>query len=287
MLCEKREKRYGRKALRIRRRRIRRIRVMCVYGILLLMVIGIIRLGVALKDNWQMLVMEDDVESPHEEIYVIKASTEEKVIGDSFTGRAEARVLGANMDSGTDINPETILVNKQKPVPEDYEISLHMLKNGQQVASLMYEDLRDMLFTGETEEEVSFIVSSGYRDEEKQRQLLQEEIDKNLSAGMSYEEAEADALLTVAPAGYSEHETGLAVDIVAETNQRLDDTQEYTRENQWLQENCYKYGFILRYPEGKEDITGISYESWHFRYVGKEAAKEITEKGITLEEYLE
>lgn len=287
MLREKKEKRYSRKALRTRRRRIRRIRVMCVYGILFLIVIGIIRIGVELKNNWHTLIVDDGMDNPHEEIYVIKASTEEKTISDSLTDRTGVRVLGTNMDSGTDINPETILVNKQNPVPVDYEISLHMLKNGQQVAALMYEDLRDMLFTGEAEEEVSFIVSSGYRDEDKQKQLLQEEIDKNLSAGMNYEEAQADALLTVAPAGHSEHETGLAVDIVAETNQRLDDTQEYTRENQWLQENCYKYGFILRYPEGKEDITGISYESWHFRYVGKEAAKEITEKGITLEEYLE
>ena len=103
---------------------------------------------------------------------------------------------------------------------------------------------------------------------------------------MNEEEAREDALLTVAPAHYSEHETGLAVDIVAVTNQRLDATQENARENIWLQENCYKYGFILRYPKGKEEITGFSYESWHFRYVGKAAAKEIYDKGITLEEYL-
>lgn len=180
-----------------------------------------------------------------------------------------------------------LLVNKEKEMPEDYDVSIVSLKNGQQVAADIYDDLRDMLFTGEEEGGLSFLVASGYRTKEKQMQLVKEEIIKNQSFGMTYEEAYEDAMLTVAPDGYSEHETGLAVDIVAVANQRLDETQEYTRENQWLRENCYKYGFILRYPKDKEDITGFSYESWHFRYVGKEAAKEITEKGITLEEYLE
>lgn len=180
-----------------------------------------------------------------------------------------------------------LLVNKEKVLPEDYDISIVSLKNGQQVAADIYDDLRDMLFTGEEEGGLSFLVASGYRTKEKQMQLVEEEIIKNQSFGMTYEEAYEDAMLTVAPTGYSEHETGLAVDIVAVANQRLDETQEYTRENQWLRENCYKYGFILRYPKDKEHITGFSYESWHFRYVGKVAAKEITLKGITLEEYLE
>lgn len=178
-----------------------------------------------------------------------------------------------------------VLVNKDCMLPDDYEITLTSLNNGQQVASAMYTDLRDMLFTGEQTEGLSFLVASGYRTKEKQNQLMEEEIAKNMSAGMTYQEAYEDALFTVAPSGYSEHETGLAVDIVAVTNQRLDDTQEHTRENQWLQENCYKYGFILRYPKGKEAITGFSYEAWHFRYVGKSLAKKITQQRITLEEY--
>lgn len=181
----------------------------------------------------------------------------------------------------------TLLVNKSSYLPTDYTVALTTLKNGQQVASVMYEDLRNMLFDGEEKEQgLSFLVASGYRSSEEQQRLLDEEIVKNTGAGMNAEEARADALLTVAPAHYSEHETGLAVDIVAVTNQRLDATQENTPENIWLQENCYKYGFILRYPRGKEEITGFSYESWHFRYVGKDAAKEIYDKGITLEEYL-
>ncbi len=86
--------------------------------------------------------------------------------------------------------------------------------------------------------------------------------------------------------GYSEHATGLSLDITSEDYQNLDEKQADTAESKWLAENCYKYGFILRYPPEKADITGIIYEPWHYRYVGKEAAKEIKEKGITLEEYL-
>lgn len=280
MLYRKQRKRYSKKTLQNDMRRIRKIKIMCVHmlGIVILVsAIGIIT--VVIKNNGSALIMDEA--NSYSEIYVIKASTEEKMIDDTLSVKSAETLLGR------EISPDDILVNKQHRLPENYEVSLHMLKNGQQVASLMYDDLRDMLFTGEEEEDVSFIVCSGYRNEEKQHQLLQEEIDKNMELGMTYELAKEDALLTVAPAGYSEHETGLAVDIVAESNQRLDDTQEYTRENKWLQENCYKYGFILRYPKGKEDITGFSYESWHFRYVGKEVAKEIMEQGITLEEYLE
>ena len=108
-----------------------------------------------------------------------------------------------------------------------------------------------------------------------------------MSKGMDYEEAYNEATRQVMPPGYSEHETGLALDIVAADYQLLDDAQENTEENRWLRENCWKYGFILRYPKDKEDITQIDYESWHFRYVGTEAAEYIMKNNITLEEYIE
>lgn len=208
-------------------------------------------------------------------------------VDESENAESEWAMESQDASGGKDIDFTTLLVNKSSYLPTDYSVALTTLKNGQQVASVMYEDLRNMLFDGEEEEQgLSFLVASGYRSSEKQQQLLEEEIVKNAGAGMNEEEAREDALLTVAPAHYSEHETGLAVDIVAVTNQRLDETQESTPENIWLQENCYKYGFILRYPKGKEEVTGFSYESWHFRYVGKDVAKEIYDRGITLEEYL-
>ncbi len=182
-------------------------------------------------------------------------------------------------------DPLLLLVNKSHPLPETYEVTLATLPDGHQVAEVMYDDLEDML-TDAGKAGCSIIVASAYRTKERQEQLLQQEIRKNMRNGMDEKEAEEDALLTVAPYGYSEHETGYTVDLVAVGNQMLDETQETTKENKWLQKNCAQYGFILRYPKGKEEITGYSYESWHFRYVGKQAAQDITSDHLTLEEYL-
>ncbi len=182
-------------------------------------------------------------------------------------------------------NPLLLLVNKDHALPADYEVSLATLNDGHQVAEVIYDDLMDMLSAAK-EAGCSVVVASAYRTEQQQEQLLKQEIRKNMWNGMNEEEAEADALLTVAPYGYSEHETGYTVDLVDANNQMLDDTQETTTANIWLRRNCWKYGFVMRYPRGKEDITGYSYESWHFRYVGKADAKEMTEERVTLEEYL-
>ena len=91
----------------------------------------------------------------------------------------------------------------------------------------------------------------------------------------------------VARPGTSEHQTGLAVDIVDQNYQLLDEKQENTPVQQWLMAHCTEYGFILRYPTGKSKITGIGYEPWHYRYVGSDAAREITDQGLCLEEYLD
>ncbi len=99
--------------------------------------------------------------------------------------------------------------------------------------------------------------------------------------------AEEKAGTVVAVPGTSEHQLGLAVDLVSSEHVQLDEGAEKTEGYKWLVKNCHKYGFILRYPNGATDITGIIYEPWHFRYVGEEAAAEIMEAGITLEEYLE
>ena len=104
--------------------------------------------------------------------------------------------------------------------------------------------------------------------------------------GLSQEEAAAEAGTVVAVPGTSEHQIGLAVGIVPSQYMNLDEKQMEAEDQQWLMENSWRYGFILRYPLNKSDITGIIFEPWHYRYVGKEAAKEIYEQDITLEEYL-
>lgn len=180
-----------------------------------------------------------------------------------------------------------VLVNKNHGLPEDYQVQLHWLNNGScAVAEEMYDALKGLLTEG-TEEGLEFVVASGYRCQEKQRELLEEDILASMeSEGLSRQEAYEKETKETMPPGYSEHETGLAVDIVSLDYQVLDELQEQTEENRWLRENCSRYGFILRYPNGMEEITGIHYEPWHFRYVGEKAAREITDRGITLEEYL-
>ena len=87
--------------------------------------------------------------------------------------------------------------------------------------------------------------------------------------------------------GTSEHQTGLCVDFMTNTMTELDNSFERSRAFEWLTENAYRFGFILRYPKDKEDVTGYNYESWHYRFVGRSAATVIHEKNETLEEYLE
>jgi len=116
--------------------------------------------------------------------------------------------------------------------------------------------------------------------------LYNNKIQRLRDEGVGWYEAPELAALSVAVPGTSEHQLGLAVDIIDENYKLLTRWQEYTDTQQWLMKNCHKYGFILRYPNGTTDITGIIYEPWHYRYVGAEVAAEITELGITFEEYL-
>ena len=117
--------------------------------------------------------------------------------------------------------------------------------------------------------------------------LYEDKIARLIDEGVDPAEAPAIAAQSVAVPGTSEHQLGLALDIVDYYYPLLNEAQEDTYTQQWLMEYSWLYGFILRYPNGTTDITGIIYEPWHYRYVGEEAAKEIHELGVTLEEYLE
>lgn len=180
-----------------------------------------------------------------------------------------------------------ILVNKKHRLPDDYEVELKtMYDKVNRAAKEAYGPLNDMLAAGRAEG-LAFEICSSYRDVTVQERLFQEDVDVLMEQGYTYEEAYAIVERETMPPGHSEHSTGLAFDIVSLGYQMLDAGQHDTPETQWLHEHCAEYGFILRYPKGKEDITDIDYESWHYRYVGVEAATYIMEQGICLEEYLE
>ena len=131
------------------------------------------------------------------------------------------------------------------------------------------------------------MICSAYRTQEYQQELFDNKVIRVMAEQYcSLEEAEVIAAGEVAYPGTSEHQLGLAADIIDETFPYLTKWQETTGTQHWLMEHAPDYGFILRYPEGTSEITGIIYEPWHYRYVGEKFAKEITNRGITLEEYV-
>ena len=178
------------------------------------------------------------------------------------------------------------LVNMSHTLPSDWSVDLVQLRNGQSIDRRAYDGLQAMMDDARAEG-LDPLICSSYRTQEKQEQLYTNKYNSYIEQGYSSDDAKAYAATWVAYPGTSEHQLGLTVDICSVSNQNLDDSQEDTATQQWLMANCYKYGFILRYPSDKSDITGISYEPWHYRYVGKNVAQEIHDKGICLEEYLE
>lgn len=179
-----------------------------------------------------------------------------------------------------------ILVNPWNSLPESYQAPLLDLGSGEKIDRRCYGALQDML-DGCRAAGMEPLICSAYRSQETQEQLFADQVEQWTSQGYSLEEAKAEAGKVVAVPGTSEHQLGLAVDIVDITNQMLNESQEDTPVQQWLMENSWKYGFILRYPNGKSDAIGIIYEPWHYRYVGVEAATQMYEQGLCLEEYLE
>ncbi len=148
-----------------------------------------------------------------------------------------------------------------------------------------YQPLRDMINAAK-KDGFTLVVCSAYRSVERQKELFDEDLQILLKKGYSYNDVYEEVAKETMPPGCSEHATGLAFDIVSPSCWNLTVKQETTKENQWLQKHCAEYGFILRYPKGKEHITNVSYEPWRFRYVGVTAAKYIMTQNITLEEFL-
>ena len=179
-----------------------------------------------------------------------------------------------------------MLVNWENTLPDDFSIpELTQLRNGHAVDSRAYPSLQAMMDDARAAGFQPLICSS-YRTWTAQERLFEQEAQNWLDRGYPREEAMDRAAMWVARPGTSEHQTGLAVDIVDMSYQILDEKQESTPVQKWLMAHCAEYGFILRYPTDKGALTGIGYEPWHYRYVGTEAAKEIMENGLCLEEYL-
>lgn len=174
------------------------------------------------------------------------------------------------------------LVNKDNSVPRTYVPELQELDDGVMFDKRALPYLKRMINAMYNDGITGFWVQSAYRSYDKQEELFNNKVDYYKRQGKGQEEAENLAQKVVQRPEMSEHNLGLAADFNKVTNE-FEQTKAFT----WLQKNAQNYGFILRYPKDKQEITGITYESWHWRYVGETHAKAIKEKGYCLEEYIE
>lgn len=181
---------------------------------------------------------------------------------------------------------ELILINKNNKIPDYYGMNLINIENEHLVDERIAEALQNMLKDAR-KQKLSPLICSSYRTHQKQEELYTAKTNSYIWQGYGKAQAEDLASYWVAIPGTGEHQTGLAVDIVSKKYQILDEKQEQTKEQQWLIENSYRYGFILRYPTEKREITMINYEPWHYRYVGVKNATFMKEKGFCLEEYID
>lgn len=179
-----------------------------------------------------------------------------------------------------------LLANAENPLPQDWSIQTEEVQNGYEMDKRAAPAMREMIQAAK-EDGVELMLCSAYRSVEKQQQLFDRSQQAYMAQGMSEEEAYAKTATETAIPGTSEHQTGLAADIVTPTYQMLDAGFADTPAGQWLSEHAAEYGFVLRYPQDKQEVTGIIYESWHYRFVGKTYAKLMKESGLCLEEYLQ
>lgn len=213
-----------------------------------------------------------------------KASENNSYVGSSKSEKEDMSEDNVQETSSMKNDEYLVLANKQNILGKDYmpnnlvEPDVNFLsgstaKKMEKVAADAFEEM----VAAAKKDNVNIVGVSGYRSYGRQAELYNSRV-KALGKAKAEE--------YTAPPGASEHQTGLTIDLNTPSYGKLEEGFENTKAFKWLMENSYKYGFILRYPKGKEQITGYSYEPWHFRYIGEYHATQIMEKGLTLEEYL-
>ncbi len=178
-----------------------------------------------------------------------------------------------------------IVVSEKSFLPKDFSVELEKVQNDKKVDARIADAVRSMIADAAADG-VELIIQSSYRSVEHQERLFANKVERVIKAGTPKEDAEAVAAMVVARPRTSEHHTGLAMDIVTPEYRELEEGFEDTKAFSWLCENAAEYGFTLRYPKDKSDVTGIVYEPWHWRYVGTEAALAMRQSGQCLEEYV-
>lgn len=217
------------------------------------------------------------------------------------TASNEEKDYGYNIDVSaylSSIDPKDreqylVLANKQSPLGPDHrptdltELNCKTADNRQMyLRADAARALEAMMLAMSAAGVEDVAVTSAYRAYSRQKELFEGYVAQHKAEGMTEEQAIEAALEYSARAGTSEHQTGLCIDFITSTMNDLDETFENTKAFEWLSENAYKYGFILRYPKDKVDTTGYKYEPWHYRFVGRTTAEEIYLSNLCFEEYL-
>ena len=217
-----------------------------------------------------------------------KAASDITDPGKASSASSDAAMASAEAAS----NWQLRLVNAANPLPDDFEPETSNIAGYEhRPFDMRAADWLEKMLHDAEQDGCKLYLVSGYRSIGRQRALFQIKTEELMQQGLAAQQAEQEAARWVARPGTSEHNLGLAADIVSAdwytTHNDLTEDFEQTPAFAWLKANCAEYGFILRYPKEKEAVTGISYEPWHYRYVWQEAAKQIMLTGITLEEYLQ
>lgn len=181
-----------------------------------------------------------------------------------------------------------VLINPTHAIEKELDIEFDEVQ-GYKFDKRIAGKVRELIAAAK-EDGISLAIVSGYRTMDRSRTLYNNKIAEYKAMGYDEASAKVEAARWVAPPGTSEHHSGLAMDIVSgdyyTKYNDLVEAFENDKEAIWLKENCARFGFILRFPKDKTEITGINFEPWHFRYVGEEHAQAIMEQGLCLEEYL-
>ena len=253
--------------------------------------------GNDISNDSPSLNVSEIILSPEDSFETSSAETSEDVsnTASSETSSPTSSVSSADTSSETTVSVPSsepydgdwklILVNSENPLPSNFEINTANIGNramDERIVDIVNQMIKDAKADG-----IDLLICSSYRSVDRQTTLFKEQIQSFKNQGYSDDDARTEAAKWVAIPGTSEHHTGLALDIVTPTYQVLDFGYEETDAFKWLYSHCTEYGFILRYPKDKTDITKIVYEPWHYRYVGVEAAKYIHENNLCLEEYVQ
>lgn len=252
-----------------------------------------------------MMGCNKNTELPNEQVIKLEPNYSEGESDFEYSGEQESAssvpmteseppVSGVESETGApeenDGYDELILVNADNYIPDDYEVELVTVQGKYKLDQKAAQHAIDFVAAA-GKAGFDMRLCSGYRTVEKSRELYNRKVNQYISAGYAEADAEREAARWVVPPGTSEHHTGLAMDLVSAEYWAEHSDLEHEYENydsfKWMVEHCAEYGFILRYPKDKQDITGITYEPWHYRYVGEVAATYIMENGLCLEEYLE